>query len=64
MFGVYTKAIVTAMVYLIGVVVSGFLFGTWDKQELYIGIMGLANVLLVWALANAPERGGNPDPRA
>ncbi len=62
MFGEYTKAIVTAAVYLLGIVVRWLITKELNQDELYIAIMGLANVLLVWALANAPQtRDPNPN---
>ncbi len=54
MFGTYTKSIVTAAVYLVGVVLMGLLSGEWNQDELYVAIMGLVNVVAVWTFANAP----------
>ncbi len=55
MFGPYTKSIVTAAVYLLGILVRWAITRELNADELYIGIMGLANVLLVFALANEPR---------
>ncbi len=54
MFGSSTKAIVTAAVYLVGVVLMGLLSGEWNQDELYVAIMGLVNVVAVYAFANPP----------
>ena len=53
MFGKYTKAIVTAATYLIGIILFGYLTGEWDRDQIFIGAMGLVNVLGVALMANA-----------
>lgn len=42
MFGPYTKSIVTAAVYLLGILVRWAITRELNADELYIGIMGLA----------------------
>ncbi len=54
----YRKAIVAAVVFILGTIAQGLITGEWDVEELVTGITGLVATLGVYTAPNRPSTSG------